>query len=287
VFAIPGTQDIRPGGDDNTASAQNPLQNSTHTYVVEMANTSNYSNTATGWMIVENVAAGDTMTVNTDYSTTRAVNGQNDSINITFNASMSEGDYILYYTEQNNNLCTTIRSYPFTLGGPFDVDIADNDRMCPGMSNLVSTYQEKTVTQVDYVVNLNTSYSSNWSFDFDVSIDETHNADEFSIDSITVVDANGNSNYTSATGKVDVTYNETTPTTSLIMRVYYSGYYPDNYIITAALNNITGAFDEVDENVTNTTTDDTTVNYDENNDQNNTKHHINPLPQPMALEGVD
>lgn len=290
VFAIPGTRDISPGGNDNTASAQNPLQNSTHTYVVEMADTDNDTNAATGWMIVENEIDGDTMTVDTHYSTTGAVNGQNDSINITFNSSMPEGDYILYYTEQNDNGCTTIRSYPFTLGGPFDVDIADNDRICPGISDLVSTYQENTVTQVDYVVNLNSSYSSDWSFDFEVSIDESPTPAEFKIDSIKVVDANGNSTYTSATpatGKVDVTYNEATPTTSLIMRVYYSGYYPDNYTITAALSSISGAFGEIDENVSNSTTDDDTEDYDENNNQNNTIHHINPLPQPMALEGVD
>jgi hypothetical protein len=282
VLAIPGTQDISPGGNDNTTSAQNPLQNSTHTYVVEMANTSNYTNPDTGWMIVEDEIDGDTMSVSgaaPHYSTTGGVNGVNDSVNVTFNDNMPEGGYILYYTEQNSNWCTTIRSYPFTLGEPLDIDLFVADAQCPYISGSINTPNTVTSTPIgDTVRIVSSGYTNNWEFDFEITSTPEFSSSDVEITAVTVSAvilsavtlSDLSIGETTTTGTVNVTNSAGSPVTSVIINVTYDGLYDQAHTINIALSDITGSFNEQDANATNSDT-----------------HTINALPQPGELVGVD
>ena len=79
--------------------------------------------------------------------------------------SHGSGTYMLYYTEENSNGCTTVRRFPISLGDPFDADILTVADQCSGADGVVFQNLQDSTTTVNYTIRLNTSsYGSSWRF---------------------------------------------------------------------------------------------------------------------------
>jgi hypothetical protein len=80
---------------------------------------------------------------------------------------MAPGEYVIYFAEVGDNGCSTIRSFPITLGDPFDADILAVTDQCSGADGVVFQNLQDSTTTVNYTIRLNTSsYGSNWRFNF-------------------------------------------------------------------------------------------------------------------------
>jgi hypothetical protein len=267
ILAIPATQNILAGAGETATSATNPLQNSTHKYTVYMGSmANNYGNVGTGWRIVDaNTLAP--LTLGTDYTLVSNPSATNDTATIRYN--MAPGNYILYYTEFGDNGCSAMRQFPFTLGEPFDVDIAEIGDHCAAIDGDILPGLAASTTTVVYTVTLNTaSYGSDWSFDFTLGSVLALGDADLDVSSITVVGGTyTGSNYT---GSVSVENSILNPVDEVTINVVYNGLYVTAHTITATLSNITGSFNEADDGT-----------------GNSTEHIIYSMPQATVLAGVD
>ena len=292
INALPDTRDIEPGSGETAWSTGSPVQYSTHAYAIEMGSMANLA--TSGWFI-DTLNGGTVPFLPANYELSRTQSATNDTATITFN--MGPGNYVLYFYETSADGCTALREYPFTLGDPFDVDIADVANNCPDIDDQFTTWDSVSVTTVDYVVTLESaSYAAGWGFDFALSCDLSFT--DITLDGsadISIVDIIGAGmvtyipNADDTTGTVSVAYNAT-PTTQFTIRVNFHSQHYDPFEITAAMSNITGTYGERDENTELGTEDDDTVGTDgdtDGSDQNNTVHYIYKLPRTLALEGVD
>jgi hypothetical protein len=267
IDSLPATQNILAGAGETATSATNPLQNSTHKYTVCMGSmANNYGNAGTGWKIetalnvlVPNLPA--------NYVLTSAPSATNDDITIAF--YMAPGSYILFYTEVGDNGCSAQRQFPFTLGEPFDVDIAEIDDHCAAIDGDILPDLAASTTTVVYTVTLNTaSYGSDWSFDFTLSSVLALGDADLDVSSVTVVGGTyTGSNYS---GSVSVA----NPVDEVTINVVYNGLYVTAHTITATISNITGSFSEVDADIS-------------TGAGNSTEHIIYGMPQATVLAGVD
>ena len=270
VRRIPGTLDITRGPLETAWSAINPSQYSTHNYTVVLDNhANNYNNVGSGWHIE---TSGGVVVDVADYTLTETQAAPNSNAKFIFN--MAQGIYNLVYTEVDDNTCSTIRHFAFTLQAPFDVDIFKADNTCPTISGQINTYNvgfdepTRTATIISDTVRLLTSgYDSNWSFNFAYTSNPVFNNSDVEITGVTVTVPGGSSSYDLPTNTGTV--NVVTPVTEVIITVTYDGLYAADHAVTLTLTNITGSFLESD------------------GDTDAETHTINELPQPKALAGVD
>jgi hypothetical protein len=277
ILAIPSTQDITFDNSTNTnetaTSAQNPLQNSTHYYKVEMGAVANTG----AWHLEDSddapVSTG--VTINGTENTT-------DALATIDYGELAIGNYTLYYTETDGTTgASTVRAYPISILPPFDVDIAAVDNDCNGLSGNISQASVNGDTEVDYTVTLETSgYENSWEFDFLVSC-----ADLGSTLSISSIVVSGADQATiSNGGAVTVTKGATPVNTTVTITVTYSGVYAANHIVTATLpdGSISGSFGETDVD------DGATIDGGgTEGDINQARHTIYRLPQPGELAGMN
>lgn len=264
---IPATRDIVHGAGETAVSAQNPLQNSTHRYAVQMGDVANFPRANTGWHI-ETTTGSLVPFIPANYELVRpdaadvTASGR-DSATISFH--MAPGNYMLYYTEESSNGCTTVRRFPISLGDPFDADILTVTDQCSGADGVIFQNLQDSTTTVDYTIRLNTSsYGSNWRFNFALTPTPAFANPDMEVHSVTPSPAGVT--YNSGTGLVNV------PSTvqEVTLRVVYNGQYINNHSIQATLTNITGSFNEVDADAANTIT-----------------HTIFAMPQAGTLAGID
>ena len=110
------------------------------------------------------------------------------------------------------------------------------------------------------------SYSNDWSFDFNVTSDPGFAASNLTVSSVTTTTTGA-----SISGNtVSVSNSSASPVTQVTVRVTYTGLYNTEHTITAAITNITGSFNEEDAD-----------------DTNEIKHAIYALPQAGVLAGVN
>jgi hypothetical protein len=268
IDPLPATQNILAGAGETATSAQNPLQNSTHNYTVVMGNLlNNYANAGTVWHIETSLGLS-VPELPANYELTRISSATNDMATIIFH--MSPGSYVLYYTEESDNGCSAVRSFPFTIQEPFDVDVAEIVDDCPSASDIIFPNLAETTTTVNYVVTLNTSsYGSNWSFDITLS-DPGFGADLDVTNVSDIVVTGGSYSGGIHSGTISVL----DPVTVVTISVTYTGLYANEHTITATLSNITGSFNEVDADFLTGT-------------GNSTEHIIYSMPQVTVLAGVD
>jgi hypothetical protein len=264
VNPLPATQNILEGEGETVWSAQHPLQNSKHRYTVLLGEPGNYNNAGTAWSI--KTSGG--LDVTTGFTSARTSSATNDTLSITFTDLMLTGNYVLYYTEFGDNGCSAVREYPFTLGDPFDVDLAAVNSICAAASGQIFTDLTASATTINYSVTQNSvNYDAAWSFDFTLNSNPVFAAADVDVTSISVTTPGVT--YTSIdsySGTVEVP----AMVTSVTISVTYNGYYVNEHSITAALLNITGSHNEVDEDA-----DDSNV------------HVIYSMPQVTALAGVE
>lgn len=267
IYAIPATRDIAPGAGETVISAQNPLQNSTHRYAVQMGDVANFSRANTRWHI-ETTTGTVVPDIAANYELVRpdaadVTSSGSDSATISFH--MAPGIYMLYYTEENSNGCTTVRRFPISLGDPFDADILTVDDKCSGANGVIFQNLQDSTTTVNYTIRLNTSsYGSSWRFNFALSPTPAFANPDMEVQSVTPSPAGVT--YNNGTGLVTV------PSTvqEVTMKVVYNGQYINNHDLQAILTNITGSFNEIDADATNTIT-----------------HTIHAMPQAGTLAGID
>lgn len=262
---LPATHDIMPGEGETASSAANPLQNSTHRYVVQLGTYANISRANTRWHIT--TQAAPTTAITGDFTITRSSNGSSADTAIVEFDELAGGDYYLYFTEESSNGCTALRRFAFTIHPPLDVDILASTDICADIAGQVNNVPtDTTETVVDYVVELVSSYSNDWSFDFDVT-----SAPGFAASNLTVSSVTTNTTGASYSGgTVRVSNSSASPVTQVTVRVTYTGLYNTEHTITAAITNITGSFNEEDAD-----------------DTNEIKHAIYALPQAGVLAGVN
>lgn len=262
---LPATHDIMPGDGETESSAANPLQNSTHRYVVQLGTYANISRTNTRWHIT--TQAAPTTAITGDFTITRSNNGSSADTAIVEFDELAFGDYHLYFTEESSNGCTALRRFDFTIHPPLDVDILASTDICADIAGQVNNVPTNaTETVVDYVVKLESSYSNDWSFDFDVT-----SAPGFAASNLTVSLVTTNTTGASYSGgTVRVSNSSVSPVTQVTVRVTYTGLYNTEHTITAAITNITGSFNEEDAD-----------------DTNEIEHAIYALPQAGVLAGVN
>ncbi len=264
MLGVPATHNIFPGAGETATSASNPLQYSTHRYVVQMGDKANNSaNTGTGWYIEE--ADGDPVANNVaNYVLAHyGSSPTNDTISIRYN--MAPGEYVIYFAEVGDNGCSTIRSFPISLGDPFDADILTVADQCSGANGVIFQNLQDSTTTVNYTIRLNTSsYGSSWRFNFALSPTPAFANPDMEVQSVTPSPAGVT--YNNGTGLVTV------PSTvqEVTMKVVYNGQYINNHDLQAILTNITGSFNEIDADATNTIT-----------------HIIHAMPQAGTLAGID
>lgn len=265
ILKLPATQDIGPGAGETAATAQNPMLLSTHKYVVTMESVANTAS----WHI-ENQAGDVTLVKDTDYTLTQNQSATADTATIRFiNASMDRGNYVIYFTEEYANGCSSVRPYPITVGDPFDVDIAAASDLCPAKSGVEYNDYATTAynTDVTYTVSVqNAGYSNNWSFDVAVTTDGTFDAADVDVNAINVSAGASYTSTDSYSGSVAVVPG----TTSVTITVTYRGYHINDHNITIAITGITGGFAEADADPPNETT-----------------HALNRLPQTGTLAGIE
>lgn len=267
ILAIPSTRDITFDNSINTnedaTSSKNPLQNSTHYYVVQMGDAVNNSGT---WSLV-----------NTSDNSVVDLTLYSGSINDTKNTShalatinygtLTVGTYTLYFSETDAARGTiTRRSYPISIQPPFVIELADIGSDCADVSGELKTALEATTTNVTYTIRLKDNdpgagenyYAKAWSFVFTVS---GFNAD-LQVHAMTSSDASLAGAGTSRTVTVPA------ETHSVNVTVTYSGLYSSEHEITATASNATGVFNEKAADVSDT-------------------HTIYAMPQAGTLAGVD
>lgn len=268
IIDVPYTNDILPGDNETATSAQNPMQNSTHKYKVAMGDyTNNFSNAGTGWYVESPLNPGVAITTGLTISrAAKSVATQTDTVSVAF-TTLVEGNYILYFKEQNTNSCSTVRAYPFTLVGPFVVTLAENfGNNCATISDDVNnTPLTATTTEVIYTVSLPSAYYADWHFDFVLNSVPGFDAD-MNVSSIVVAPVAGVT-FTSPTA-TSRAVTVASSVTSVTFTVTYSGLYENEHIITSLLDNITGSFNE--------TVDDVSIS-----------RTIYSMPQAGILAGVD
>lgn len=280
---IPATQNILPGAGETATSASNPLQYSTHRYVVTMGDkANNYTNTGTGWYIEE--ADGDPV-ANDAANYVLAHYGSsptNDTISIRYN--MAPGEYVIYFAEVGDNGCSTIRSFPITLGDPFDADILTVDDQCSGAYGVIFQNLQDSTTTIEYTVALDMTYTMNWEFGIEVTSTPGFSNPDLEVSSISILGTYAV--YTSATttsGTVAVT-NSTGTVNSVTVRVVYHGLYESAHTITLTLpdGTIHGSFGETDRD------DGTTLDGGgTEGDINQARHIMHAMPQAGTLAGID
>lgn len=272
ILALPTPADIT--SDEAAWSAQSPLQNSTHSYKVDMGATANIP---VAWQILNSDGTPLANAENADYEiVASAVSG--DYATVSFLFKMMPGNYIIEYRETDATKATTaVRRYPITILAPFDVDIAAVDARCATVSDVVNnTFGTPTVTTVQYTVTLNsTAYAANWSFDFAATANPALGNDATADLRITNISTpTSGCSYNAGTGTFTVTNSAADPESgslkSVVVEVTYSGFYQLEHEITATLTNITGSYSESDADATNSIV-----------------HTIYSLPQPGTLAGVD
>lgn len=283
ILAVPATRDIAYGEGETAATAQNPLRYSTHKYVVQMEDIARWNQGSSGWYIETASGASVTAGVTTFSIESHTQSATSDTVAIRFYFDpLVEDEYILYFTEDNANGCSSVRPYPITIQPPFDVDLATITPICAAISgsvnNLTQTDKDngvpvhETTTTVDYQINLNTTdYFNDWHFTFGVSGAPVFDpasipVSDLEVESITIESAGLSEN----AGIYTVTNSQASPVIQAVIRVTYNGVYQNEHIITATLGGITGSYIESDADVT-----------------NNITHTIYAMPQPGALAGVD
>ncbi|HPR61886.1 MAG TPA: hypothetical protein PLF35_13110, partial [Prolixibacteraceae bacterium] len=165
IRGVPETRDITHNTAEGETewSAQNPLQNSTHHYIVEMGDDINNGG---AWHIIDN-AGVPVPAIN--YSLTEIQDGTSGNSEAEFTFNMDPGAYTLVFTETNGNSCISLRHYPITLGGPFVVSIAEVGDNCASASGNIYGSLQSTDTEITYTVTLETSYRADWDFEFDIT----------------------------------------------------------------------------------------------------------------------
>jgi hypothetical protein len=272
IYELPATSDIGPGAGETVASATNPLQNSTHNYLVTMEDQSN--NTGT-WSVEndEDTPMTEGTGASDHYSLTPTNAGNDVTAAITFTENMPTGIYTIKFEEENTTGCSTLRAYDVDLGEPLNVSIAlanaaDAER-CPDVSGTVVRNDElnnATTNIIEYTVTLNTTgYGAAWSFDMGIISDEGFATSDVDVAgsgiNVTGGAFTGADNYS---GTVSVAAG----VTEVTIAVTYEGFYVNEHDITVLLTNIEGT-------------------YNDEADDVNVSNIINAMPQPLALEGVD
>jgi hypothetical protein len=269
IYELPETSDIGPGAGETASSAANPLQNSTHNYLVTMEDQSN--NTGT-WSVENDL--GNPMTSGTDYNLTENNSSNDVTAAINFTDNMPTGTYTIKFEEENTTGCSTVRAYDVNLGEPLNVsialaDAADAER-CPDVSNTVVTndnLSNATTTIIEYTVTLNTTgYGAAWSFDMGITSGFGFGTSDVDVagSGINVTGGNFTAGADNYSGSVDVAAG----VTEVTIAVTYEGFYVNEHNLTVSLTNIEGT-------------------YNDEADDVNVSNIINAMPQPLALEGVD
>ena len=278
INAIPESRNIEANAALGEAdwSAQNPLQNSTHNYRVQMGNTAN----TVSWRILnsDNTVLNNAGNVAYELTPTGPTGGY---ALAQIRYKMPAGSYVLEYTETAGT-CSSVRRYDLNLLGPFDVDIVAATNQCAEISTQINNLTaadvaaganvHETTTTVDYIVNLVTNnYHGDWEFRFALTgspdFDPTSTpVSDLEVQSIATPTAGANYN----AGLIEVTNTQATPVTQVVVRVVYNGVYQLAHNITATLSSITGSYAEHDADGTNETT-----------------HTIYAMPQAGTLAGVD
>jgi hypothetical protein len=267
INAIPESRDIVPGVDETTWSASNPLQNSTHKYSVQVGALGNTYE----WTVLNSdqspLAAASNYTLSPTDPTGAETNAL---VSITYLPAMSTGLYFVQFKETAaTGGCSTIRRYPITLGGPFDVDIVASElTTCAAISGQINNSPgTETVTTVQYEVELkNSTYVGNWKFDLGFTSAPGFNADLDLVSGGISLSSGG----TLSGSTVTVVNTDALPLRKVTVTVQYTGFYSLAHNITATLTNITGSYAEQDADGTNETT-----------------HTIYAMPQAGTLAGVD
>ena len=265
IYAIPSTQNITFGEGETATSASNPLQNSRHRYTVQMGAIANLANSTPDWYITTSTGTAVDPLL---YSITQGSSATNDTATIVLN--MGQGDYLLSFVEENANGCSTIRQYPFEVGAPFDVDIAEVADACPTVSGQINNaIATATNTVVTYTVTLNTlNYGSDWYFTFSLTSLPGFSAD-MDVSGI-VVTGGAYTPKDSYSGDIEVQSTED----EVAITVTYTGFYDDAHDVTATISNIEGSYNEVDADFSTGT-------------GNSTTHRVSRVPQTGELAGVD
>lgn len=278
INAIPESRNIEADAALGEAdwSAQNPLQNSTHNYRVQMGNTAN----TVSWRILNSDFTVLDNTANAAYELTpTGPTGGYALAQIRY--KMPAGSYVLEYTETAGT-CSSVRRYDVNVLGPFDVDIVAATNQCAEISTQINNLTaadlvagatvHETTTTVDYIVNLVTNnYHGDWEFQFALTgspdFDPTSSpVSDLEVQSIATTTAGANYN----AGLIEVINTQATPVTQVVVRVVYNGVYQLAHDIKATLTNISGSYAEQDADGTNETT-----------------HTIYAMPQAGTLAGVD
>ena len=286
IYAIPATRDIAPGAGETVISAQNPLQNSTHRYAVQMGDVANFSRVNTRWHI-ETTTGTVVPDIAANYELVRpdaadVTSSGSDSATISFH--MAPGTYMLYYTEENSNGCTTVRRFPISLGDPFDADILTVADQCSGANGVIFQNLQDSTTTIEYTVALDMTYTMNWEFGIEVTSTPGFSNPDLEVSSISILGTYAV--YTSATttsGTVAVT-NSTGTVNSVTVRVVYHGLYESAHTITLTLpdGTIHGSFGETDRD------DGTTLDGGGTEGViNQARHIIHAMPQAGTLAGID
>ncbi|MDA3927600.1 MAG: hypothetical protein PF541_01485 [Prolixibacteraceae bacterium] len=275
-LGVPATQNITYGTGENATTASYPMQNSTHKYVVQMEDVTNFSNPSSRWH-VENASGGGPITsgITTYTIDAHSQSVSRDSVSIRFYFAAG-GEYIIYFTEEGDNGCSSIRSYPITMAEPFDVDVIAAASDCPYISGRVNTEATLTETTIgDTVKIMNPSYPYNWSFDFSIESSPNFDISDLDISAITVSTGTLSNlsivaGAATKTGTVNVSNSAASPNTEVILNITYNGLYIADHSITVTIDNIEGSFNESDADGT-----------------NSASHTIYRVPQPGTLAGVD
>lgn len=291
VISPEGTEFSGVGGYNN------PLLNSTHNYEITMDNEANLSRSGSGWRIYPtgNRTTPETCSIVTTNS------GKLVSAEVTFDGSLVVGNtYDLVFTEFTDEGCSNQEYMTFTLGAPFDVDIAEIDNNCPSDNNKIfalgaevqSNGTTLTSTTVNYTISLvSSTYGGNWQFEYEITISEQDGGTDASVASVLFTDG-GKNNWlssppTTTSGIVSVQYNSANPTTVINLQVVYNNIHGTTQEVKVALSNIEGEGHEEDYNVTLGTTADEAVGDDGNSDQNEVRHIIELLPLPGNVAGIE
>lgn len=282
INAIPESRNIEANAALGEAdwSAQNPLQNSTHNYRVQMGNTTN----TVSWRIwnSDNTILPNAGNVAYELTPSGPTGGY---ALAQIRYKMPAGSYVLEYTETAGT-CSSVRRYDVNVLGPFDVDIAAATNQCAGISTQINNLTaddvtngvtvHETTTTVDYIVNLVTNnYHGDWEFQFALTGDPVFDPASTPVSDLEVLSITTPTTGAAATGTdyerlIQVTNTQATPVTQVVVRVVYNGVYQLAHNITATLSNITGSYAEQDTDGTNETT-----------------HTIYAMPQAGTLAGVD
>lgn len=159
-----------------------PLQNSTHTYRIDMGDVDDIPS----WRIFDgtidasdiDLGLGTVMIRGVDYKVTNEnISGGEAFITIDFSGAMAPGDYTLAYKETNDDNCFRTVAFSFTLHPPFDVDVelvnAADALRCSDLSGTPElpgfTNYRTSITYRVYLASPDpdvNEYDGNWQFRF-------------------------------------------------------------------------------------------------------------------------